>query len=352
MPYGTFSVTDTLASSQQSIAQYGEDRAFADIAAALMAHNRIVDQMTGSLVERTSDRQRRYGSQDTMEMQKVDEFGRALAQKVAAGTTVGFPLEGFEVAVQWTRLAFQNMRATELAAQFEAARDADIKNIQREIRRAIFDSVNVSFIDRRVDNVTLAVKRLVNADSASIPLGPNGETFNGATHTHYLARVGALAASDITAVVNTVVEHTATGQPRLYIARTEETAIRGFTSNFVPLTPVFISPADNTTRAVGNLDVRNPNDRDIGYWDQTALVSVKPWMLSGYMFAWMDGGLPPLVMRVRDDSSGSFQVLYDDEAHPLRARGLGREFGFGAWTRTNGAVLYTGGTTYTVPTSF
>jgi hypothetical protein len=44
------------------------------------------------------------------------------------------------------------------------------------------------------------------------------------------------------------------------------------------------------------------------------------------------------------------QIGAEDEAYPLRAQTLEAEFGVGVWTRTNGAVLYVGGTSYVIPT--
>jgi hypothetical protein len=349
MAYGTYASADTLATTQQSIVAYGEDRAWADIEALLAAHNQITDEMRGNLIELTTDRQRRYGSQDSMTMQKVDEFGRAYAQKITAGSTVGFPLEGYEIATQWTRLYFENATGAEMFAQVTAIKDADVSALQNSIKNALFGASNFTFVDRRVDGVSLAVKRLVNADSASIPVGPSGTTFVGATHTHYLARVGTLAASDISAVVNTVIEHHAVGRARLYIARADEAAVRAFTSNFLAYSPVTV--VNNTAGVIANgtLEITNPNDRAIGLWDQIAEVSVKPWMPANYMFAWVDGAPAPLVMRVRNNAMGNLQPFYEDEVHPLRARAWGREYGMGAWTRTNGAVLYIGGTTYVSP---
>jgi hypothetical protein len=46
-------------------------------------------------------------------------------------------------------------------------------------------------------------------------------------------------------------------------------------------------------------------------------------------------------------------VAADDEAHPLRARSLEREFGVGTWNRTNGAALFIdagAGGVYVAPT--
>jgi hypothetical protein len=217
--FGTLSTLDTLAATQQSIAAYGEDRAWREVEAALAAHNTQMTQMLGLLVERTEDRQRRYGSAASKTMQVADQFGRPQAQKVTAGVTLGFPLFLFEDALQWTRKFTQaNGSAQQLAAEFDAILDADRRQVMYEIKAALMGTGNYTFNDVLVDNVALAVKRLVNADSAAIPLGPNGESFDGATHTHYLFTAGvALAAADLSALVSTVLEHTNRGEIQVWI---------------------------------------------------------------------------------------------------------------------------------------
>jgi hypothetical protein len=50
--YGTSNTLDTLAASQQSIAQYGEDRAFEAIDASVRAHNEIMSDMIADFIER------------------------------------------------------------------------------------------------------------------------------------------------------------------------------------------------------------------------------------------------------------------------------------------------------------
>jgi hypothetical protein len=352
--FGTLQLLDTLAAARNTlVADLGEDTTFQQIQIALEIHNRITNEMIGSLAERSTDQMRAYGGTDSMVMQKLDEFGQPATQKVAAGLTLGFPMDFYGAAVQWTRHYFAQATVEEFTRQFDALRTADINRVKNEIMRALFTPTNYSFLDhldRR--QLTLAVKALVNADSTAVPLGPNGETFNGATHTHYLARVGALAASDITGVINTVTEHYAQGQARLYINRADQAALEAFTSNFLAFQPVTVRNLTAGIQAVGNLDLLNPNDREIGLWDKTAIVSVKPWVPANYMFAFMDGAPPPLVMRVpeRGPNTGDLGLLYDNEQFPLRARAFGRQFGVGVWNRTNGAVLYIGGTSYTAPT--
>lgn len=350
MAFGTLNTLDTLAASQQSIAAYGEDNAFAAIQAALDAHNNIMNSVLGNFVETTTDRQRRYGGPDNMSMDEVDEFGRGDAQKIAPGVTLGFPLRLFDVTVQWTRKYFQNKTGAELAAQFTAVMDAHRKRVVREIKKAVFvPTNNTAYVDRLIDNVTLGLRALANADSQAIPLGPNGEVFNAATHTHYIARVAALAASDISAVLTLVREHYATGNQFLYINQAQEAAVRGFTTNFSPYVDSRIVPASTVQVAAGGLPPFNIYNRPIGIFDG-AEVWVKPWVPAGYMVAWIDT-IKPLVMRTRSAGSGDLAIAAEDEAYPLRARTLEAEFGIGVWQRVGMAVLdVTDVTTYVAPT--
>src|SRR3712207_2759341 len=118
MAYGTLSVLDTLAASQQSAAAYGEDRAFEQVEAARVIHNRLVMEALGALAEVTVDRQRRYGGgDDGSTADELDEFGRPDASKISAGVTVGFPLRKYGESLQWTRDYFEVTSAAEFAGQ-------------------------------------------------------------------------------------------------------------------------------------------------------------------------------------------------------------------------------------------
>jgi hypothetical protein len=348
--YGTLSVLDTLRASQQTIAQYGEDNAFKGIEAARLAHNDIFNDMLMDFIERSPDRQRRYGGDSTMEMEEVDEFGRSDAQKTAAGVTVGFPLRKYDISVQWTKDFMETATVSELAAQFIAAEDAHLRLLYRQIKRALFYPTNYTFVDNLVDYVELPVKALVNADSAAIPPSPNGVTFDASTLTHYLARAGgSLAASDVSALISTVRQHFASGEVRVYINQAQEAAIRAMTANFTPYFDARIIPGSATTVANGALDQSNMYNRAIGIFD-SAEVWVKPWVPANYLFAFVKGAPVPLVLRERMPGRAGLRIVAENEYHPLRTQTLQSEFGIGVWTRTNGAVLYTGDTTYAAPT--
>lgn len=342
MAYGTHSALDTLASiNNTNVAAYGEDRVFAEIERSLEIHNRITTEMMRDFVDVTTDRQRRYGGTDSMQMDELDEYGRADAQKITAGATVGFPLRKYGLSLQWTRTYMLNATPAEIAASAIAAMDADVKALQREVKRALFYAGNLTFTDRLVDSISLSVKRLVNADSQVIPQGPNGESFTASTHSHYLyTDATTLAAADVTALVLAVAEHYSFGQIVININAAQEAAIRALTG-FTAITPVFVTPANTAAAIVEPYDTRNLGDRKIGYWGGNyAEIWVKPWVPSGYLHAFNNAAPKALAMRERSGGSGAFQLVFEDEVHPLRARGWEREFGIGVWNRTNGAVLF------------
>lgn len=350
--YGTLSTLDTLAASRQSVVQFGEDNAWNSIAAALAAHNAQVNDMLGTLVERTTDVRRAYGTTDAKTMDELDQWGRGDAQKVTAGISVDFPLRRYGSELQWTLQMMQQMPASQLAAEVAAIMDADRLNFTRQIKRALFTPTNATFVDKLgyPANVSLNIKALVNADSAGIPVGPNGETFNGASHTHYLA-TASLVAANLSALILTVQEHYNAGTPVVYISSTDEAAVRALTG-FQPAYDMRLTIADTVTRPQQGLDMANLYDRFIGYFG-AAEVWIKPWMLAGYLFAYVQGQPPPLVMRVPTfEAAADLRLVADEGRHPLHARSYERQYGVGVWNRTNGAILFTGGGSYTVPSSF
>lgn len=350
MAFGTLSTLDTLASIRQSVVEFGEDRAWDSIAAALAAHNAQVDDMLGTLVERTTDVRRAYGTTDAKTMQELDQWGQGDAQKITAGVAVDFPLRRYGDSLQWTRQWMMSNTVAQLAAEVAAIMDADRLNFQRAVKRAIYGPTNTTFVDKLgvPANISLNVKAFVNADSAGIPVGPNGETFNGASHTHFLA-TASLVAANLTALILTVQEHYNTGVPVVYINSADEAAVRALTG-FQPAYDQRLVIADTVTRPARGLEMANLYDRFIGYFG-AAEIWIKPWVLASYFFAYVQGQPVPLVMRVPTFGGlDQLALMAEDERYPLRARTYERQFGIGVWNRTNGAILYTGGGAYVAPT--
>lgn len=345
---GTYDISSLLATRNQSAAEFGVDTIRRVLDADLAAHNALVTAMMGELCEVTNDRQRRYGTSADGEMIEVDEYGRAPTQKPLVGATVGFPLRLFQFPVGWTAKWLEANTPADMAQAVLGAETAHLRRIQKEIKIAGFLSANFTFNDHLIDKIDLAVKRFVNADSATIPNGPNGEIFDGASHTHYNF-VNGLAAADMLANINDVIEHGHGGSVRVAISKTDETATRalsGFTAYPDPRI-VF----RNTDAPGQTLDISRLDNRAIGIFGG-AEVWVKPWAIANYQFAW-DAASPnkPFAFRQRTQQTlQGLRLAAENSSHPLIAQYLEAEFGIGVWTRTNGAFLYFGAGAWADPT--
>lgn len=357
--YGTLTLLDTLKTiDKDNVFTYGEDRLYAHISDLLRAHNEMTRDMLDLFAARTSDKIRRYGAQTVGGvMVEADEWGAADVQKTSvAGYNVGFPLRSYQYALGWTKKYFEVKTVADIAKEYIAAQDADVKNLKTQMLRAISRATNYTFVDRLDDQVDLPVKALQNADSTSIPPDEYGNTFNGATHTHLLARVSTFAASDVTAAIDTVVEHgVGGGQVVLLINRAQEAAISAFTP-FTPLQAPLINPGGGSTDDVPVFSRDNPyriDDKPIGIWDGYVVVHVKPWVPANYIFAVLVNANSPKVLAIRTRpiaGYGDFRLVGQDDHFPLRAQWFEREFGIGVWGRLQASVLYVGGTSYVTPT--
>jgi hypothetical protein len=312
-------------------------------------HNTLTNQMVSTFADITDDYQRIYGSSDVIEMVEADEFTRAHTQKGRTGSVAGFPLRGYQAAIGWDKAYFQRATVADMAQSQISAQKSQIIKLRTEMQRAMYLSSNYSFVDYRDSKVTLAVKRFVNADGLSIPDGPQGQTFNASTHTHYLATAAATAA-DVNALIRTVLEHHVGGKPVIFINQADETQFRAITG-FQPYVDSRLTLNANQNQPNARLNPLTTDDRPIGLFG-SAEVWVKPWALTSYWLCTdMSEGAPrPLVARVRKgaDSLALVTAAQLDFA-PLYAKYMESEFGFGVWTRTNGAVLYTGGGAYVDP---
>lgn len=347
MAYGTLSSLDTLAAIRQSVAQFGEDRAWASIEVALAARNQQVADLKSTLVEVSTDQQRAYGGGDVKSMVELDQWGLPDSQKITAGVTVGFPLRRYGNTLQWTRQWMMSNSVAQLAAEVQAIMDADAANILRAIKVAVFTSTSATFVDKLglPAGVSLPLKPFLNNDSLAVPVGPNGEVF-ATSHNHYIGSA-TLTAAAVTSLIVTVQEHYNSGTPVLYISQTDEAAFRALTG-FVADVDVRVHQS-TTANYAASLDMANLYDRRIGVFG-AAEVWIKPWMIANYIFCYIQGAPVPLVMRVPPNELANLQLMFQDDRHPLYAQGYERQFGISAWNRTNGAVLYFANATYAIPT--
>jgi hypothetical protein len=345
---GTHDISSLLATRNQSAAAFGMDTIAEVVARDLEAHNTLMRDAVSEFAEITVDRQRISGASPAGEMKKVDEYGRAPTQKPAQNAQVGFPLDKFQYPIGWTKDWAEEKTPADVAQMAQNAELAHRKVILREIKRAIFLSANYQHVDDLVDNISFGVKRLANADSAAIPDGPNGETFDAATHTHYLANA-TLTTVFADALINTVVEHGHGGAVRVYINKAQEAAWRGLTG-FSAYLDARLTLGTQANQPATRLNITRMDNRPIGIYG-AAEIWVKPWVPTTYALAFdADASGKPLVIRERVAGSMNLRLVAEIDTHPLVVDFRECKFGAGVWTRTNGAVLYTGGGAYVDPT--
>lgn len=355
MPSGTLTLADLRANRFQSVAAFGLDTINEILQRDLDVYNQITTEMMMELCDVTPDRQRIYGtSADTDLFQEADEFDRGVARKPPqTGVTCGFPLRKYNPALGWTRDYFYSATPADLAEAVLNIQQADTRTMLRDVRRALFGGTNVTFRDRfEAPYIDLTVRALVNADSASIPNGPNAETFDGSTHTHYdFLNATAPTAVALQAQIDDVVEHGHGEGVRIYINRAAESAVRQLTG-FSPYTDPRIIYRNSDTPGQ-TLDITRLDNRAIGIFG-AAEVWVKPWVPAGYTFCFAAGSPEkPLVMRQpRATELQGLRVAARLEDYPLYADQMEHYFGFGVWNRTNGHVLYyaSGAVAYVAPT--
>ncbi len=345
---GTYDISSLLRVTFQTVAEFGLDTIAQVLQRDLAAWNAMVTETVSELCEVTTDRQRIYGTSVAGEMLEVDEYGLAPTQKAAPGATVGFPLRLFQYNIGWTAKYLQVATPADLATQQLAAEKANWREIQRQLKKAIYPSANYTFRDHLIDNVELAVKRFVNGDGAGIPDGPNGESFDGAAHTHYDAFNG-WSASELTEAINSVIEHGHGGNVKVAINKADETPVRALVG-FVPYPdPRIIYRASDTPGQT--LDMSRLDNRAIGIFNG-AEVWAKSWAIDNYPFIW-DAADPnkPLAYRQRiQESLQGLRIAFENADYPLYAKDMESEFGIAVWTRTNGLIHYTGGSSYSDPT--
>lgn len=357
MAYGTLTIFDTIGSRRAAandyIGLYDPNTLYQQLQIFLDAHNRIMDLMTEDLVENTTERFITWGSNDEVQMIDGDEFSRPDLQKIQVDPTMmAFPLKLKQVSYGVSQLFMETKTIGDLEQVVTAATDADVRDRLKTIRQVLFNPTNnLAYKDRLVDGITLPVRALLNADGAYIPPDQFGNTFDPNTHTHFLGTASFVEAN-LQSLIDTVVEHYATGTVRTYINRAQETTVRGFT-DFKPYWDIRVTPGVNQDRALDTpLDILNIYNRPIGIYNE-AEIWVKPWVPASYLFAFNTQAPKPLRMRTRPSvgtvNRGDLRIAAQVASYPLMATYMEREYGIGVYERQNGACLYTGNATYTAP---
>lgn len=345
---GTYTIADLLAVAEQSVVEYGLNTVQQVVQDDLNAWNAVVTDAITALASPTTDRQDRHGASNRFTMRKADEFSRGVAEKGIVGSDVAYPLEKFKLNVGWTYDYLKVKTPRDLAQQVIGTQEAHQRAIYTEIQRALYRPTNYTFIDELIDNVSLGVKRLYNADSDPIPSSPYLVEFDGSTHTHYTANA-TLTEAVLDAAIRTVAEHTQNGKMVIVIAETNIAEVEALAAYEAARGDLIIVGEDQD-RPTFTLDGSQTDNRRIGVYRGLYEVWTKPWALANYLAVIDANGPRPLRFREREQSIlRGLRLSSTSALEPLIVEYFEAEFGLGVSRRDGAAILQFDNVTYQDP---
>lgn len=355
--YGASTVFDTTVARTMPIGEYGEDNAYENIQAFYKAHSDYVKQMLSSLVDQHDKPVRSYGDTNTKTVEEVDEIGTPLPQRKSTRFDQGFSLRRFKISDAWTEDFMERATVGDVEQEAVATITADLRLVKWKIQQALFTATNSTFNDRwgPQPNIALPVRAFYNADGGPIKVGPQGQTFDGTSHTHY-AYNATLTEAAVDALLLLIYEHN--GQQdglRLLIPKAAAATFATF-SKFVADQPASYVFQVTDTKTMTPLDVVSRFDREIGTYDSNVRVCIREFMPTYYIFAHSMQAEKPLAIREPTIGVGSKRQrgLYMYARH--QSWGLAsvehrHDFDINVLNRCNGALLYyNSGSAYTAPT--
>jgi hypothetical protein len=351
---GIYSIKDLLEVRNASAAQFGVDKIQQTLASETAWTNQSVNELLSDLVVPTVNQSEIWGSAVAHTMDEVDELGGSLAKKQLPGITASVPLRRFTQNLSWSQKYFELKSPNELASEYLALRKGYLLEIQKQVKKAIFNNVNYSYVDSLYNGVTLSVKQFCNADGGyTLPDSPGGATFTSSSHDHYPGESSFLPGY-VDSLISNVTEHGGnnTRGVKIVCALADVTTVTSASAGFTSL------PDANTQLAATQLvsgrtaDFSDLENRLLGFWSGGVEVWVKPWAIANYIVCYASGASPkPLLYRQRPQSSlQGWRISAPIADYPLLAENAEAEFGFAAFKRDALAVLYFANATYAVPT--
>jgi hypothetical protein len=259
----------------------------------------------------------------------------------------------------------------QIEAVMQMALEADNRLQFEQVMKAIFNNANRT---ATVNNVAYTVTALYNADSTTIPPF-NGVTFNGATHTHYVASGAAtLDSTDLDNLVSLVTEHgydQASGYtPLILVNKTESDVIktfrRGVVNNnsvtavydFIPATGTgFLLPVGWEVAAGGQPGNTFAGMNVVGTYGPYLIIE-NGQIPSGWLVAAATLGRSTNlgVVGIREHSQATLRGLIlrpgNNQAYPLIDSFFIKGLGTGIGRRGQAAVMKVTAGAYSVPAAF
>lgn len=345
---GTYNLTDLEGISNVNVIQFGLDNTLDAITGEYEAHNAVLQLALNEFVVRTIDPESAWGGGSQGDFQEVGDFGTGATQKATTPDRIGTPLNKYAFPVAWTQDYLYETTPAALAAIAKNVMTRDVVRYRVEMARAMFKPTNYVKMDRYGTQLAITIKPFVNADGATIPMGPNGQVFDGATHTHYMASA-TLTTTIADAAIQNLLEHGHGAGVRILVNQANVaawTVLTGWTT----ILPATIIAPNNVQIGQGALDIGRVSDRLEGYYRGYPVYS-RTYVPAGYFFVHAVGdNRKSMRLRVpRQTQLQGLRLESSEKVHPIYVQHHENRYGFSANERTNGVAVFTAGGAYVEP---
>lgn len=293
----------------------------------------------------------------TVEFDDASEYGLPVAGRAeAAVLKLGYDFRWKDFATRYTWMYLADAARGQVESLHNGALAADSRLQYRTVLNALFNNAN-----RSSNETDATVYALWNADGASIP-DHAGDTFNGATHTHYLTSGTATLTdpADVEDLQNTVLHHgygdEDGAQLVLLCNRQEGDIIASWRAGVGGAKFDFISsdtsvPYLTQEQLVGTRPGGEFSGLKISGQYGHALIAPNSLIPAGYMAVVAVGGPTPVVgMREHANFTGLQIIRGKNPDYPLIESNYVHGIGAGVRQRGGAAVMKVTAGAYTVPT--
>ena len=281
---------DLMANRASSVVSLG----YENILNSVTAYGNFIAKDTAEqlsmFVEDTPNSREFWGGVGHLKFTKAGAFGKTETQLEIKDQEVQFPIDKLVCSQGWNTEFWKRANALEARKLMLDLDNAYNQRVRDEIQRAIFRSTARPAWKSEIYGYLGTLDKIqpfVNADGNNIPDAPNGTTFAGATHNHYLAVTGAsVAYTDVDYLLGHVMEHVP-GKIILFVDPAMPATLTALASTKFVYNQ-YTNVISKTTADIGKVaTIDGEVDRSnlfIGTWNGFE-VHTRSWVPTGYMAA-------------------------------------------------------------------
>lgn len=352
-----YGVIGAAEAQSELVTTIGVSVVMADIMEATQEHNRQIDQLVGSVAQRTTDHQIRFKQISSGTLQPLDDYGNPKPTFEDGYYDIALPLKGAGAAWGDNRVSRSLMTVGDAARQTMKVLRDDADWMRRHILAAWFTDATYTYSDDTYGNLT--VQPLANGDTVTY-VRRDG---TASTDNHFLAQENTISDSDnpFSTIYKELDEHPSNSGPYICWIPTNLTdEVEALTDLIEPDDPSLII-SENNTRLRVSID---PDVTEYGqgpivfgqrYMGRVNGVHVVEWssLPDNYLVAHATGAGPFLGWREYPAAQlqGLFTEMHDVDGNTMIRRWL-RYCGFGAMNRIAALAMRIGNDTYAEPTGY